>query len=138
MKANSVLVVTGPLFRPGKTEEDGKKYVKYEVIGDNNVAVPTDFFKVILVDDDYDYKDGGGKRKTLECYVMSNEEIDDDIPLRDHSCDLEWIEKTAGVVLFPNEDRDSWRRLDGNKNPFLEAYENGKLPLSDLRARRKA
>jgi endonuclease G len=30
--------------------ENGKKYVKYEVIGPNDVAVPTHFFKVILME----------------------------------------------------------------------------------------
>ena len=29
---------------------DGKLYVKYEVIGKNNVAVPTHFFKVLLIE----------------------------------------------------------------------------------------
>ncbi len=29
-------------------ETDGKNYVKYQVLGKNNVAVPTHFFKVMV------------------------------------------------------------------------------------------
>jgi len=46
-KYDNVWVVTGPLYLP-KRESDNKSYVKYEVIGNNNVAVPTHFFKVVL------------------------------------------------------------------------------------------
>lgn len=42
-------VVTGPLYLPNLVE-NGRKYVKYEVIGSNDVAVPTHFFKVILME----------------------------------------------------------------------------------------
>ncbi len=38
-------VFTGPLYLPVE-EADGKRYVKYQVIGKNDVAVPTHFFKV--------------------------------------------------------------------------------------------
>ena len=43
----NVYVCTGPLYI-SHMEEDGKMYVKYQVIGQNNVAVPTHFFKVIV------------------------------------------------------------------------------------------
>lgn len=45
MNARSVCVVTGPLYVP-ETSPDGKRYVRYEVIGGSDVAVPTHFFKV--------------------------------------------------------------------------------------------
>jgi hypothetical protein len=47
--APAVYVVTGPLYLPNLVE-NGRKYVKYEVIGPNDVAVPTHFFKVILME----------------------------------------------------------------------------------------
>lgn len=43
----NVYVCTGPLFLP-RQEDDGLLYVRYRVLGDNHVAVPTHFFKVIL------------------------------------------------------------------------------------------
>lgn len=56
-------------------ESDGKKYVKYEVIGANNVAVPTHFFKVIVGETERNEFD-------LEAYVMPNAPIDDNVPLK--------------------------------------------------------
>ena len=43
----NVYVCTGPLYLP-HAESDGKNYVKYQVIGSNNVAVPTHFFKILV------------------------------------------------------------------------------------------
>ena len=58
-KHGKVTVVTGPLFLP-KTRKDGKKFVSYQVIGNNNVAVPTHYFKII-------------RAKSLEeAYIMPN------------------------------------------------------------------
>ncbi|KAJ7307973.1 hypothetical protein JRQ81_008471 [Phrynocephalus forsythii] len=45
----NVYVCTGPLFLP-RMEPDGKMYVKYQVIGKNHVAVPTHFFKVLILE----------------------------------------------------------------------------------------
>lgn len=54
-------------------ESDGKKYVKYEVIGTNHVAVPTHFYKIVV----------GEKADSLEmeAFVMPNAPIDDNTPL---------------------------------------------------------
>jgi hypothetical protein len=45
----NVFVMTGPLYLPSRLE-DGHTYIKYQVIGPNNVAVPTHFFKVSWFD----------------------------------------------------------------------------------------
>lgn len=68
-----VYVCTGPLYLP-KKETDGKVYVKYQVIGNNSVAVPTHFYKVIVVE----RSDG---KLELESYVMPNQVIVDKTPL---------------------------------------------------------
>merc|ERR1719147_634231 len=43
----NVYVCTGPLYLP-LLEQDGRRYIKFQVIGDNNVSVPTHFFKVVV------------------------------------------------------------------------------------------
>src|SRR6185295_1827713 len=63
----NVYVVTGPLYLPS-VEADGKKYVKFQVIGPNDVAVPTHFFKIITLDD------WQGMQET-QAYILPNEEI---------------------------------------------------------------
>lgn len=57
-----------------RKEADGKKYVRYEVIGANHVAVPTHFYKVV-VGETADFK------LEMEAYVMPNAPINDDTPL---------------------------------------------------------
>lgn len=69
-KHKNVYVVTGPLYLP-QSEANGKRYVKYEVIGNNSVAVPTHFFKVIVIE--LATEDGF----ELQTYVMPNKAIDD-------------------------------------------------------------
>ena len=69
----NVYVCTGPLYLP-HAESDGKNYVKYQVIGSNNVAVPTHFFK-ILVGETADLT------LELEAYVLPNKAIPDDTAL---------------------------------------------------------
>jgi len=59
-----VQVVTGPLYL-SREEEEGKRYVKYQVIGKNEVAVPTHFFKVITL--------GEGDSKIQYAYVLPND-----------------------------------------------------------------
>lgn len=72
-KYKNVYVCTGPLYLP-RLENDGKKYVKYQVIGPNHVAVPTHFFKVVVGETENAELD-------LESYVMPNMAIADDTPL---------------------------------------------------------
>lgn len=55
---------------------DEKLWIKYQVIGDNHVAVPTHFYKIIVVES----KDS---KLYLECYVLPNQVIPENIPLRD-------------------------------------------------------
>lgn len=57
-----------------RKEPDGKKYVRYEVIGVNHVAVPTHFYKVIVGETN----DG---KLDMEAFVMPNAPIDDNTPL---------------------------------------------------------
>ncbi|CAB0006394.1 unnamed protein product [Nesidiocoris tenuis] len=70
---SNVYVCTGPVFKPHR-EADGKKYVKYEVIGERDVAVPTHFFKVIVME-------GHDNKLTMEAYLMPNQPINDNAPL---------------------------------------------------------
>lgn len=87
---SKVFVITGPLFLPEK-DKDGKKYVRYQVIGENNVAVPTHYFKVIY-----------GKKAFLvetEAYIIPNQPIENDPPLKTFEVALEKVEKAAGIIF---------------------------------------
>lgn len=81
-------VFTGPLYR--SHEESGKRYVKYQVIGENEVAVPTHYFKVIFNSEGH---------SVIRAYILPNEDIPDDRPLDEFETTVETIEKVAGIAF---------------------------------------
>lgn len=90
----NVFVCTGPLYLP-RQEPDGKMYVKYQVLGKNHVAVPTHFFKVVILE-----KPRGDVE--LRSYVMPNMPVDDKIPLERFLVPIESIERASGLLFVPN------------------------------------
>lgn len=101
----NVYVCTGPLYLPRK-ESDGKLYVKYEVIGDKNVAVPTHFFKVIVGET----PDG---KLEMESFVMPNQVIPNDAPLDNFKVPPESIERAAGLLFFDRINKSSLKKING-------------------------
>lgn len=87
----NVFVVTGPLYLP-YTESDGKRYVKYQVIGPNDVAVPTHFFKVVSTED----RQG---RKETKAYILPNEAIPSNTPLDTFKTTIQKVERAAGLIF---------------------------------------
>uniref|UniRef100_A0A0N5AY36 Endonuclease n=1 Tax=Syphacia muris TaxID=451379 RepID=A0A0N5AY36_9BILA len=110
-RSENVYVCSGPLFLP-HIENDGKMYVKYRVIGQNNVAVPTHFFKVLLIE----FSPG---KFDLEAYVLPNEKIPDSTPLKAFFMPLEAIERSAGFLIFEKLPKESLRYVNGQEANFL-------------------
>lgn len=106
-KHGSAHVLTGPLYLP--TVEGDEKFIKYKLIGDNNVAVPTHFFKVIVSTN----KDGG---YILESYVMPNEEIRKDIPITSYMVPKSSIERGAGFLIFNYIADSQYSKVNGIEN----------------------
>lgn len=79
----SVEIVTGPLFL--STKEGNKRYIKYEVIGNGEVAVPTHFFKLIMVKGD------------KMAYIIPNHAIDPKATLEQFQVSIEMLEKVSGL-----------------------------------------
>lgn len=81
-----VEVITGPLFLP--IEENDKKYIKYQIIGESNVAVPTHFFKIIktLSND-----------PKIDIYIIPNQPIDTSTPLHQFLTNVPELEKISGL-----------------------------------------
>lgn len=90
----NVYVITGPLYLP-QQESDGKRYVKYQLIGPNDVAVPTHFFKIITLEN----SQGKIERKG---YILPNSEISSNTPLESFQTTIQKIEKIAGFILTNN------------------------------------
>lgn len=87
-----VHIITGPLFLP-EEENDGKKYVKYQVIGKNDVAVPTHFFKVIILENLSGEQD-------RYAYILPNTPISSNSRLEQFLVTTQKVEKLAGL-MFP-------------------------------------
>lgn len=86
-----VYVVTGPLYLP--FQENRRKFVKYQVIGPDEIAVPSHFFKVITLEDHQ------GNRE-VRAYALPNRVISNDTPLDKFRTSVEKIEKSAGILIF--------------------------------------
>lgn len=88
--SHAFIIILSNTFRK---EADGKKYVKYEVIGQSNVAVPTHFFKVIAIETN------AGEFEILS-FVLPNQAMRDDVPLKNFLTPLDAVERAAGFLLF--------------------------------------
>ncbi|OQS03847.1 hypothetical protein THRCLA_03862 [Thraustotheca clavata] len=116
-------VITGPLFLPQKTKEGDGYTVSYPIIGTplNGIAVPTHFFKVILIE-----KKGkkGQKLKYLATgFVLPNQGIADKIPLSSFVMPLDMIERYSGLVFFDKLERPSLLPLCDDTKCELKAIE---------------
>lgn len=103
----NVYVCTGPLYLP-HMEVDGKMYVKYQVIGQSNVSVPTHFFKVIVGETE-------SKDLEMEAFVLPNQAIDDNTPLESFHVPPDSVERAAGLLFFDRLSRSRLTRVNGQK-----------------------
>ncbi|KAH8275379.1 endonuclease G, mitochondrial [Drosophila bipectinata] len=103
----NVYVCTGPLYLPRK-EDDGKTYVKYEVIGANTVAVPTHFYKVVV-------SEATDQKLHMEAYVMPNQVISNDTPISVFQVPPETVERAAGLLFFDQMNRKQLATVNGKK-----------------------
>ncbi|KAK4518002.1 methylenetetrahydrofolate reductase (NAD(P)H) met13 [Mucor velutinosus] len=79
--------------------------MQYDMIGANGptIAVPTHYFKILLVSNGTDYASGA--------FVLPNQAIDHAIPLDRFLVDLRAIEKASGLTFFQSLDRTTFTKL---------------------------
>ncbi|KAI8871463.1 hypothetical protein GQ42DRAFT_162000 [Ramicandelaber brevisporus] len=98
-----VHLFTGPLYiNNGTTASDGKRYVNYQVLAGTSasgpeVAVPTHFYKVILVSKG---DIASPSSQALGAFILPNAAISSTKPLTDFKVPVETVEAAAGVVFF--------------------------------------
>ncbi|XP_046672584.1 endonuclease G, mitochondrial-like isoform X3 [Homalodisca vitripennis] len=109
-----VLVLTETLGTGWKSmvEADGKSYVKYQVIGVNHVAVPTHFFKIVVMET-------SDNKLHMEAYVMPNQKIDDKTPLNVFLVPPESIERASGLLFFDRMSRSNLVQINGRKTTYV-------------------
>uniref|UniRef100_A0A7E4URI0 Endonuclease n=1 Tax=Panagrellus redivivus TaxID=6233 RepID=A0A7E4URI0_PANRE len=106
----NVYICTGPLYIP-KKEADNNLYVKYKVIGPRQVAVPTHFFKVALVEYEKD-------KYSLDSYLLPNAVIPDETPISQFLVPLDEIERAAGFLIFDKVPKSQIKIINGKKLGF--------------------
>ncbi|XP_040820752.1 nuclease EXOG, mitochondrial isoform X1 [Ochotona curzoniae] len=97
---DDVWIVSGPLTLP-QTGNDGKKTVSYQVIGQDNVAVPSHLYKVILAR----RSPASAEPLALGAFVIPNEAIGFQPQLAEFQVSLQELERLSGLVFFPHLDR---------------------------------
>ncbi len=85
-----VHVFTGPLYLP-KANTKGQRWVKYQVIGKNDVAVPTHFFKILALETPAE--------TIYKGYVLPNEPINSTVSIENFNTSIEKIEKASGIIF---------------------------------------
>ncbi|XP_042566225.1 nuclease EXOG, mitochondrial [Clupea harengus] len=93
-----VWVVSGPLVLP-EVGDDGKKTASYQLIGKDDVAVPTHLFKVILA-----RRTPSSDTLALGAFVVPNHPIGFDHSLAEYGVSLSDLERMSGLSFFPEVD----------------------------------
>ncbi|KAI7792929.1 nuclease EXOG, mitochondrial-like isoform X1 [Triplophysa rosa] len=98
-KFGDVWVVSGPLMLP-RVDENGRKTVSYQLIGEDNVAVPTHLYKVVLVQ-----RDSSEDSRALGAFVVPNSPIGFDRHLTEFQVSLSDLERMSGLTFFPKVEK---------------------------------
>ncbi|KAI1285303.1 Endonuclease G, mitochondrial [Halotydeus destructor] len=122
--SKNLWVCTGPVYLP--KFEDGKKYVKYQVIGQNLVAVPTHFFKIMLIENN-------DETLEIESYLMPNQVIQTALPLLTFQVPPDSIERAAGLLFFHQIPKSKVKQINGN-NKFLDKFTKNARRPNDVRS----
>merc|ERR1711970_561964 len=98
---------TRPITEPDPDTQEEHKFIKYRVVGDNEVAVPTHLYKIILcrgkkIKGDYS---ADANDLAIGGFMVPNEGISWSKDLRDFKVPVEEIERVAGLNFYPNLDR---------------------------------
>lgn len=95
---DKIHVFSIPLYLP--RQEGDKKYVHYQVIGENNVAVPTHFAKIVFAEND------------IFCFILPHEKINDQTPLENFRVDLKDVEKASGIIFSVEIELDNKKDIE--------------------------
>jgi len=106
---SSIFVVTGPLWLPRRQVGDGKFEYQHLGLGrpPSVVAVPTHFFKVVVVANESDKKN---PIQRFACFVIGNQEACPSKNLEDYVVPWRDLETVTGLQFFPNWATTEWKR----------------------------
>lgn len=113
-EAGRGFILTGPIFwdpnEDDATTADG--YVEYVTVGDNGVAVPTHFFKVVVVPGE------GDDAWRAIAFVLENRRHSSPDRFGDRIVSIDWIEERTGLDLLPELDPLQQQTLEAQPSPM--------------------
>ena len=112
-------VITGGLFYDPEEEdvETADGLIQYYTIGENAVAVPTHFYKIVI------HQDSNGQLQAI-AFVLKNCKHSRPYDFSKHIMSIRWIEKHAGVDFSPDLDANKANMLENQKGS-LSAWSGG-------------
>lgn len=86
---SAIHIFSGPLYMSNKGS-DGKRYVSYQVIGQNEVAVPSHFFLLL-------YAELPTGKLLNKAFIIPNQSVDSKASFRKYSATVKEVERASGV-----------------------------------------
>ncbi|KAL5254514.1 hypothetical protein ACHWQZ_G014084 [Mnemiopsis leidyi] len=113
-----VYVYSGPLFIPQQAGQSRDQYVVYQVIGEHTVAVPTHFFKIIVVE-------RVKEKARVECFLVENAPAAKSLTLQDMYVGLGDVEKWSGLLTTVHSVQESTEHVSikiRTDNPICDKF----------------
>jgi len=110
---DAVHVIAGPAFvaksetSESKSKKQPKGVVKYLVIGQNNVAIPTHLFRIIIAEQ---VRDNGDSVYFTQAFIVPNEEINKLDHLTKYKISLKQLEEITGLRFLEHLERSGRMR----------------------------
>ena len=124
-------VVTGPLWLPKRKLDDKQFEYQYKGLGNppSLIAVPTHFFKVVVVV--VDAKEIGKTNRIREfaCFVVPNEKLPEKSEYQDYLVRWTDLEAVTGLTLFPGLVNETWRNHADKETEKLRSRKRAPLLL---------
>jgi endonuclease G len=119
-QTRDLYVFTGPLYIPSKGA-DGRMYVSYEVIGENHVAVPTHFFKVMISEK--------GRNADVQAFIVPHRNLEGPVRFSDYLVSVDEVERLSGLDFFSSMP-ESWQKREESVVPEAAWGESPAAPKS--------
>lgn len=103
VERNELWVITGPAF----VDDDNDGLVAYSVIGTNQVAVPTHYFKIVMAR----AMDGSGRLESM-AFLIPNQQIEGEFD--DYLVSIDELEAITGIDFIPRLENLQESELEGS------------------------
>jgi len=102
-----VFIIAGPLF----IVPEGNPDFEFNTIGDGQISVPTHFFRIVAIANEYQGVDAFG-------LIAPNDEDGEELDLNSYIVPISEIEKISGLKFFPFLDPQLAAIIKNNLEPL--------------------